>query len=106
MSARTREDGWRLGAAEIAALVAGTHGDAFAVLGPHLADKSWIARTVIPGADTVEASTLDGKPLGKLERRSAEGFFEGKVALTGHQPIRYRAANSGGQWLFADPYSF
>ena len=64
------------------------------------------SRAVVAGADTVEASTLDGEPLGKLERRNANGFFEGKVALTGQQPVRYRAANSGGQWLFVDPYSF
>jgi len=92
MSARTREESWRLGAAEIAALLAGSHGDPFAVLGPHLAGKDWIARAVIPGADTVEAATLAGEALGKLERRNGDGFSKESLRSTGYSPSATRRA--------------
>ena len=75
MKAETREEGWRLGEPEIAALIAGTHDDPFAVLGPHLVGDTWIARAVVSGRRQVTATTLDGRPLGKLERRGPGGIF-------------------------------
>lgn len=106
MKARTREDAWRLGEPEIAALIAGTHDDPFAVLGPHLIGTTWIARAVLPGADTVAAAALDHRPLGNLERRHPAGFFEGKISLQKQEAIRYAASNAGGRWNLIDPYSF
>ena len=92
--------------AEIAAIVAASHGDPFAVLGVHPAGSDFVARCFIPHAETVKAYTLDGKPCGTLERLHDAGFFEGAVDLAEIQPIRYRAANSGGTWWVTDPYSF
>src|SRR5690242_15809439 len=57
-----------LPAAEIAALVKGKHGDPFAVLGIHPGDEGLLARALVPGAETVEALTLKGKPAGSLAR--------------------------------------
>jgi 1,4-alpha-glucan branching enzyme len=93
-------------AADIAGIVSGTHNDPFAVLGLHQQGGKWVARTFIANADRVSATLLDGTPAGDLERRDFAGFFEGEVTLAGRQPIRYRAANSTGEWSVIDPYAF
>jgi 1,4-alpha-glucan branching enzyme len=95
-----------LPAAEIAALVKGKHADPFAVLGVHPAEKGLLARAFIPGADSVEALTLAGKPAGTLEKIDKAGLFEGSLKLRKPQPLRYRAANAGGSWTVTDAYSF
>jgi 1,4-alpha-glucan branching enzyme len=97
---------WQLESAEVAALVSGTHGDPFARLGIHKAGSRYVARTVIPDAETVEAFALDGKALGALEPGNGAGFFEGKVALKQQAPVFYEARNATGQWTLVDPYSF
>jgi 1,4-alpha-glucan branching enzyme len=96
---------WKTDDAEIAALVAGSHGDPFRRLGLHQSGKSWIARTVIPGAEAVEALDAAGKPAGQLERRG-DGFFEGPVKIKERQTLTYLAANGQGQWTVVDPYLF
>ncbi|WP_290751710.1 1,4-alpha-glucan branching protein GlgB [Amaricoccus sp.] len=88
------------------AIVAGSHGDPFAVLGVQEVDGKLVARCLIEGADEVEALTLDGKPAGMLEKRHDGGFFEGKLKIRKRQPLRYRARNAGGEWLVGDAYSF
>ncbi|MET0482684.1 MAG: 1,4-alpha-glucan branching protein GlgB [Aestuariivirgaceae bacterium] len=91
---------------EVAAIVAGTHGDAFGVLGLHEVDNGLVARAFVPHAEFLEALTLSGEPLGELQRVDDAGFFEGRLTLSKRQPIRYRARNAGGEWTLADPYSF
>ena len=59
---------WQLEPAEITALVSGTHGDPFARLGVHKVGSAYVARTVIPDAETVSAFSLDGTVLGDWER--------------------------------------
>ncbi|HLF21575.1 MAG TPA: 1,4-alpha-glucan branching protein GlgB, partial [Aestuariivirga sp.] len=76
----------------------------FKVLGLHKSGRDWIARAYVPGAETLTAATLDGKPVGQLEKRHAAGFFEGKLALKERQTLRYQAANRGGGWNFIDAY--
>jgi 1,4-alpha-glucan branching enzyme len=88
------------------AIVAGTHGDPFAVLGVHEIDDRLVARCFIDGAETVEAFTLAGKSAGTLKRRHPTGFFEGTLRIRTRQPLRYRAANDGGEWWVGDAYSF
>src|SRR5262245_4860495 len=97
---------WQLEPAEIAALVSGTHGDPFARLGVHKVASDYVARAVIPDAETVAAFALDGTALGELKPGQGVGFFEGKVALKGQAPVFYEARNAGGQWTIVDPYSF
>ncbi|MBW8910353.1 MAG: 1,4-alpha-glucan branching enzyme, partial [Sphingomonas sp.] len=92
--------------AEASALIKGQHGDPFAVLGVHAADKGLIARAFIPGAESIEALTLAGKPAGTLAMIDKAGLFEGRLSIRKPQPLRYRAANAAGEWTVADPYSF
>ena len=92
--------------ADVAAILSGAHDDPFRVLGLHEVEQRWIARTFIAGADRVSAAQLDGTNIGDLAQRDPAGFFEGEVKLQGRQPIRYRAANSSGQWDVVDPYVF
>ncbi|TIM67102.1 MAG: 1,4-alpha-glucan branching enzyme, partial [Mesorhizobium sp.] len=93
-------------AGDVAAIVAGTHGDPFAVLGVHEVDKSFVARCFVPHAEFVTAYTLTGKNAGELSRRDEGGFFEGSLSLRKRQPLRYHARNAGGDWWLTDPYSF
>jgi 1,4-alpha-glucan branching enzyme len=62
----------------VEALLAGAHGDPFAVLGVQEAEGRLIARCVIEGAEEVEAFTLAGEPVGALARTHEAGFFEGR----------------------------
>ena len=93
-------------ASDVAAIVAGTHGDPFAVLGLQQAGTGFVARCFIPHAETVTAHTLAGKQSGRLERRDDAGFFEGPLSIRKRQPLRYHAENAGGEWWVTDPYSF
>ncbi len=90
----------------IEAIVGGTHGDPFAILGLQRAGSGLVARCFIAGAEEVEAFTLDDTPAGSLARRHDAGFFEGKLRIRKRQPLKYRARNSGGDWWVVDPYSF
>ncbi|RUU73935.1 1,4-alpha-glucan branching protein GlgB, partial [Mesorhizobium sp. M7A.T.Ca.TU.009.01.1.2] len=93
-------------ASDVAAIVAGTHGDPFAVLGVQEAGKGFVARCFVPNAEFVTAYTLTGIIAGELSRRDDGGFFEGKLSIKKRQPLRYHARNAGGDWWLTDPYSF
>ncbi len=93
-------------AAEIEAIIHGTHGDPFAFLGVHEAAAGYVARCFIPGAETVVAYNLAGDPVGELVRHHDAGFFSGSVKLDGVLPVRYRAARGDAEWTVTDPYSF
>ncbi|MBA3325629.1 MAG: 1,4-alpha-glucan branching protein GlgB [Rhodobacteraceae bacterium] len=92
--------------AAVDAIVRGSHGDPFAVLGLHEADGKLVARALIDGAEEVEAFTLGDKPAGSLTRRHDAGFFEGALKIRTRQPLKYRARNAGGDWWVWDAYSF
>ncbi len=87
----------------IEAIVAGRHGDPFAVLGPHEVDGAMVVRAFVPGADRVDAVTPGGELLAPLARLHAAGLFEG--AIPGRSPYRLRAANRDGAWTIDDPYA-
>ena len=97
---------WRADDGDVKAIIGGQHANPFGVLGLHEVGGRWIARTFIPHAEHVEALDRDGKPVGELNLRHKEGFFEGPVSISERQPIRYRARNEGGEWEVQDPYSF
>ena len=97
---------WQAHPDEVAQIVAGQYANPFAILGLQQPHGLWVARTFIPNAQSVEAFTRDGKPLGELQRRDDAGFFEGRVDIDRPQPIRYHAHNEGGDWDVFDPYSF
>jgi 1,4-alpha-glucan branching enzyme len=93
-------------ASDVEAIVAGAHGNPFAVLGLHQAGKGLVARCFVPHAEIVTAFTLAGKEVGALTRRHDAGFFEGRLSIRKRQPLRYHARNAGGDWWVSDPYSF
>ncbi len=91
---------------DIDAVVSGSHGNPFAVLGVHEGEKGLLARCFIPHAESVIAFTLAGKPAGELLRRHDAGFFEGRLTIRKRQPLKYLARNAGGEWWVTDAYSF
>ena len=91
---------------DIETIVAGSHGDPFAVLGVQQVGKAWSARCFVPGAEEVTAFTLAGKEVGHLAKRHDAGFFEGRPSIRKRQPLKYRARNADGEWWVTDAYSF
>ncbi|WP_242149820.1 1,4-alpha-glucan branching protein GlgB [Sphingomonas sp. BAUL-RG-20F-R05-02] len=91
---------------EAQAIVAGTHGDPFAVLGVHREDEAIVARCYIPGAQDVAAFGLDGTPLGTLMPTGEGGLFAGPLKLVAPKPVRYHARNPDGDWWVDDPYAY
>lgn len=88
----------------MSALIAGHHTDPFSLLGVHQGPQGAFARTILPGADTVEAFSLAGAPLGTLAR-VGDGVFEGAIKGA-PQPIRYHVRSAGHDWQVSDPYTF
>jgi len=62
-----------LSADEAEAIASGTHGNPFSVLGVQEIDGGFVARAFVPGADTVNALTLDGQTAGQLEPGAVPG---------------------------------
>jgi len=95
---------------EIAALVAGDHGDPFAVLGPHrveTADGPAVAvRAFVPGAGAMRLLPADG-PARPMTRLHPAGFFEGVVPGAA-APLVYRleVTTGAGALVIEDPYRF
>lgn len=95
-----------ISAEDIAAILAGTHSDPFAVLGVHRIDDGFVTRCFILGAEAVTATALDGSVVGELDCLDPAGFFSGTVKLSKQQPVRYRARRGDAEWAVTDPYSF
>ncbi len=98
------EVSWRTDGTEIEAIVSGRHGNPFNVLGLHQSGRDWIARAFIPGAETLQVSTADGKIVGNLELRHGAGFFEGRVKVRKRQALRYEATRGTDRWPVVDAY--
>ncbi len=89
----------------IEAIVAGRHGDAFAVLGVHDTATGLVLRAWVPGAESLTALDREGgAPFAELSRLHAGGFFEGPVAA--RRPYRLQARRGPDAWLVDDPYGF
>ena len=83
------------------ALLAGQHGDPFAILGPH-GDE---VRTLQPGARAVSVLARDtGEEIGRLEPVSGGSLFVGRVSQA--VPYRLRIDWPGSVQETEDPYSF
>ncbi|MDJ0826010.1 MAG: 1,4-alpha-glucan branching protein GlgB [Rhodobacter sp.] len=83
---------------EAAAILGGTHGDPFGVLGPH----DGVLRAFVPGAERVLAlkggSETDLPPVA-----GAPGLFAGRFAATDY---RLRCSNPEATWEIDDPYRY
>jgi 1,4-alpha-glucan branching enzyme len=97
---------WQAHPDEVEQIVLGQYANPFAILGLQQPHGIWVLRAFIPHAETLTAFTRDGTELGELQLRHPDGFFEGRVEIDRRQPVRYRAANAGGEWDVFDPYSF
>ena len=104
---------WKASSDDVEAIVAGRHGDPFAILGPHSVKGGFAVRVFVPNAETVELVGDGGESLATLEKTHEAGFFEGLMkrrrgVKVSAPPPRYRivAGNAGGSWDLADPYAF
>jgi len=91
--------------AVVAALANATHGDPFALLGPHEGEAGPIVRAFLPAARGVEVlARADRTRLGRLEAHDDSGLFEGPVRR--RDPYLLRIEWPGGVQETEDPYAF
>jgi 1,4-alpha-glucan branching enzyme len=105
----------RLSPKEIESVVRGEHGDAFAVLGPHVVDGgdglAVVVRAFLPGAEAVNVlpagaeAGADAQPMARLHPDGLfEALFRGRAA-----PFPYRlevVGQHGARSRIEDPYRF
>jgi len=84
-----------------------SHGDPFAVLGPHATrDGQTSVRCFLPTATSVSVLAADDTLAGHLTAR-ASGFFEGKIKAAPDAPYRLQVQwESGLSSVLDDPYRF
>jgi 1,4-alpha-glucan branching enzyme len=85
-----------------------SHGDPFAVLGPHeVAPGQTSIRCFFPSAQSVVVENATGQTLGSLTQQHASGFFEGLVTAPRTAPYRLRVQWANGNCaVLDDPYRF
>jgi 1,4-alpha-glucan branching enzyme len=84
------------------AIVEGTHGDPFSVLGLHKRGRYWVLTAFVPGAERL--TVLGAKPVSADPYPDLPGLFTAR--LTKHQPYRMKAEGHGTEWEFDDPFRF
>ncbi len=89
----------------IDALLDGTHADPFSLLGPHQGPNGTFTRAILRGADTAQAFSLKGEPLGTLQRVDMRGVFEGPLKGA-PQPLKIHCQSGVHDWWVTDAYSF
>jgi 1,4-alpha-glucan branching enzyme len=92
--------------AAIDALVAGRHGDPFAILGPHRTDEETSIRVFAPAAQEVQVIDSDRRSLGSLEKVHEAGFFVGTIDAPVEAAYRLRFRRDDAEWEEGDPYRF
>ncbi|AZB64194.1 1,4-alpha-glucan branching protein GlgB [Cereibacter sphaeroides] len=92
---------------DVAAIMRGTHGDPFRVLGMHGGGGAPLSvRVFAPQAAEVAVLGQGGEVLASLERIGAEGFFAGTVPGEEKFPYRLRFVSGPHEWEADDPYRF
>jgi 1,4-alpha-glucan branching enzyme len=89
---------------ELEAILNGTHGDPFSVLGPHQTKDGWEVRAFLPQA--MDAGVVVDGALQPMRKTRSEGFF---VATLPHDPGSYKLCLilwNGAQTDIDDPYRF
>jgi 1,4-alpha-glucan branching enzyme len=96
--------------AELASFLGGTHGDPFALLGPHAVAGGVVWRAFLPGAARVEALLPGGArplPARPLTPWGEQGVFEGFLPGVARADCRVlRAHYATGPQDIHDPYAF
>jgi len=89
---------------ELEAILNGTHGDPFHVLGPHQTDDSWEVRAFIPQA--IDVALRVAGATHPMRKTHSEGFF---TVTLGHDPGNYTlhlTLWNGSHAEIEDPYRF
>jgi 1,4-alpha-glucan branching enzyme len=92
----------------IEAIVTASHGDPFAILGPHkVAEALWEIRAMLPEAESVEALAVsDGSVVANFEKRHPAGFYVARLPAADRPHYRLRIKEKAGERLVEDPYAF
>ena len=85
------------------AILGGTHGDPFSVLGIHPKGKGWQVRAFVPGAETLEVVTSTDR-LKATPVADAPGLFTADVPIK--DPYVLHATGNGTSWTQDDPFRF
>ena len=104
---RTPSDALDRGAME--AILSASHGNPFAVLGPHEVEPGvWDIRILQPGAESVDlVDFYEDRTIGSFERVHPEGFFVARLHAQARPGYRLRVRwSGGGELLRNDPYLF
>ena len=99
---------WRPEQAAVDELVAGRHGDPFAILGPHPCGGGVTVRVLAPAAQAADViDGRDGRVLASLEKLHDAGVFAGLIEGLGEPPVyRLRFRSGDARWDEEDPYRF
>ena len=93
-------------AADIEAIVTGTHGDPFAVLGPHTVAGLTTINAFHPAAETITAiDRTSGAVVLALNKVDARGFF-GAATTNQVSAYKLRLTRGGDTWEIEDAYRF
>jgi 1,4-alpha-glucan branching enzyme len=90
------------------AIVSASHGDPFAVLGPHeIAPGVWDVRVMQPNAEQIELLDFyEDRLLGHFEQVHRAGFFVARVQSQYRPGYRLKIRDGGGERIVNDPYLF
>jgi 1,4-alpha-glucan branching enzyme len=91
---------------DIDAIAAGTHGNPFAVLGPHREEDAMVVRCILPHAESVALVDTKGHELASMTCVHDAGLFVGRMPPRKRR-YRLRVAYSSGTTVdIEDPYRF
>ncbi|WP_119678087.1 1,4-alpha-glucan branching protein GlgB [Indioceanicola profundi] len=93
----------------IALVVSASHGNPFAVLGPHgepERDGRSAVRAFRPEAERMQLVSSDSSVLKDMVRRHEDGFFEAELDDTTAPTYRLRLFRGERSWEIEDPYRF
>jgi len=88
------------------ALVAGSHNNPFAVLGPHVGPDGRVVRTLQPDATSVELLDGAGAKLADMKKIHSGGLFEGALPARKRRYALRVTYASGDSMVVEDPYRF
>jgi 1,4-alpha-glucan branching enzyme len=88
----------------LTALIHGSHGDPFALLGPHVTSNGAFVRMMLPGAIRVTLRTPDGISMAEASMICDDGIFEAKLSKC--QKYVLEIEWPSGIQITEDPYAF
>src|SRR5580693_3659150 len=90
---------------ELEAIINGSHGDPFSILGPHQTDDGWEVRAFLPQA--MDAWVATGGLLHPMRKLHSDGFFSATLAQEpGAYKLQFALWNGASKVEADDPYRF